>query len=351
MKRTIGAFIFPEIWQAWTQDEARRAFKTLRDFGINAIVTESEDYRDDLIGLAHHLNLQFIGGIACFSEHARNHQLLRARPELWPVLENGQFRPQMEWYIGVTPTFDDYRGERLDLIERVMREHELDGMCLDFIRWPMHWELELRPGAPEPVHSGFDPHSISVFLHDAGLELPSQCDTTVRQAAWILSQHRVAWIDFICRVITSFVAQARSRIRAHRGDSALLGMYLVPAMDERRAEFVGQRAGDLAPLVDYFAPMAYHAIVHQTAGWVTQVLDDVVRTAPGKTLPVLQVDSAEGTEMGADWGPSVSPEEWEHVASDTLNRHDLLGLVAFTGTSLFRDNRGERLRKCIALRA
>src|SRR5215213_1308922 len=104
MYRTIGAFIFPAVWESWSLNKASDMFKSLQDFGVNTIATESETYRDDLIELAHRLNMRFVGGIACFSEHGRNHQLLRDRPELWPVLESGERRSLMEWYIGVTPT-------------------------------------------------------------------------------------------------------------------------------------------------------------------------------------------------------------------------------------------------------
>ncbi|WP_337876708.1 hypothetical protein, partial [Elioraea sp.] len=97
------------------------------------IATESETYRDDLIELAHQLGMKFVGGISCFSEHGSSHQLLHERPELWPILETGERRPLMEWYIGVTPTFEDYRQARLDLIEHIMHDHDLDGLCLDFI--------------------------------------------------------------------------------------------------------------------------------------------------------------------------------------------------------------------------
>jgi hypothetical protein len=346
MTRTIGAFIFPMTWEGWGVDEATRMFRTLQDFGVNTIATESETYRDDLIDLAHRLNLRFVGGIACFSEHGRNHQPLRDRPELWPVLENGDRRPQMEWYIGVTPTVEDYRESRLDEIERIARDHELDGICLDFIRWPLHWELELRPGQPEPLQSSFDPHTVQRFLKYAALEMPPNLDTTAQQAGWILRDHRPHWTDFKCHIITEFVRAARQRLQAHR-PAAQLGAYLVPAPDDRRADLVGQRASDLAQVTDFLAPMVYHPVLHRTPEWVARSIDDLVRVAPGKVLPVLQVDSAEGEEMGSDWGPPVSIEEWRSVACQAASRHDTLGLVAFTGTALFQTGRGQVLKDCL----
>ena len=123
-----------------------------------------------------------------------------------------------------------------------------------------------------------------------------------RQADWILSHHREAWTNFKCQVITQFIAAARERIRVRKGEAFNLGVYLVSAPDEQRAELVGQRVSDLVLLVDFLAPMVYHAIVHQTPAWVAQTTSDVNQLAPGKALPVLQADSAEGAEAGADWG-------------------------------------------------
>ena len=168
MDRIVGAFIFPEVWQVWTDAQAETVFESLLGFGVNTICTESETYRDDLISLAHRLGLRWFGGIACFSDHARQHQILRERPEMWPIDESGARRPEMEWYIGLTPTFEDYGESRLALAEQLVRTHDLDGFFLDFIRWPIHWELELRPGKQAPHQSSFDAHTLARFQAQTG---------------------------------------------------------------------------------------------------------------------------------------------------------------------------------------
>jgi len=347
MVTTVGAFLFPMVWESWDRAEATRVFKSLLNFGVNTIVTESLTYRDDLIELAHALDMRFVGGISCFSEHGGNHQLLHDRPELWPILETGVTRPLMEWYIGVTPTFEDYSQSRLDEIERIMRDHELDGMCLDFVRWPLHWELELRPGAPEPLQSSFDAHTLGRFWEFVGREQPSELDTVRDVARYILAEYRQQWVDFKCKVITDFVAQARERVKAHRSE-AQIGAYLVAAPDDRRAELVGQRARDLVPVTDFLAPMVYHPVLHRKPDWVAAIIDEMVRLAPGQVQPVLQVDSAEGQEMGSDWGPPVPVHEWRQVACHVAGRKDIRGFVAFTGTDLFADDRGRILAECLA---
>jgi hypothetical protein len=346
MGRTVGAFIFPTVWEQWDTNKAARIIQQLQDFGVNTLATESETYRHDLIELAHRLGLKVVGGISCFSEHGRNHQQLYERPELWPVLEDGSRRPLMEWYIGVTPTFDDYNARRLDILEKIMREYELDGMILDFVRWPLHWELELRPGATRPAQSSFDPHTIAQFLEYANLEIPADVRSIAEQAQWILQGHRAVWTDFKCHVIAHFVGQARERVKHWRPETGL-GAYMVAMPDEERAYWVGQRVRDLSPVVDFFAPMVYHPVLHQTAQWGIQTIEEITALAPGRVLPVLQVDSAEGAAMGSDWGPPVPVEDWHTVACAAASRSDTLGLAAFTGTALFADGRGEVLARCL----
>ena len=148
-------------------------------------------------------------------------------------------------------------------------------------------------------------------------------------------------------MITDFVSQARERIKFHRSE-AQLGAYLVPAPDDRRAELVGHRAGELCRVTDFLAPMVYHPVLYQKPDWVIETIDEIVHLAPCQVQPVLQVDSAEGTEMGADWGPIVPVEEWRQIACYAAGRKDIPGFAAFTGTALFADNRGQILAACLA---
>ncbi len=348
MDRIIGAFIFPNVWQTWTGSEAERILRTLAEFGINTIFTESEFYRDDLIEITHRLGLRWVGGIACFSDHAHQHRLLQDRPELWPIDETGRRRPQMEWYIGITPTFEDYNTSRLELADQLVRNHPLDGFFLDFIRWPIHWELELRPGATRPLQSSFDPHTLARFQAETGIELPTELGDISNQARWILSHHFTAWTDFKCRVITNFVQQASIRLRKIRGQDFLLGLYVLPFSPELLEPLAGQRLQNLAPWVDMIAPMAYHAILYRPIQWIGEVIQNMTSLVADKILPVLQVDSTEGAEKGADWGPPIPVHEWKDALRLTLNSSGIRGLIAFTGTALFRDHRGESLQAILS---
>jgi hypothetical protein len=71
------------------------------------LFVEAEEYRDDLIDRAHVIGLRIVVGIGRF--HGPDSALAQ-RPGLWPVLETGERRPRMEWYVGFAPTHDDCIG-------------------------------------------------------------------------------------------------------------------------------------------------------------------------------------------------------------------------------------------------
>ena len=333
----VGAFVPSAEWQAWTPEQARRELDELQSFGINTFVTEAETYHDSLIEQVHRRGMRFAGGIGCFVDKG---DILQQRPELWPVLETGERRPKMEWYTGLTPTNANYRAERLATVERILRNHDLDAFCLDFIRWPLHWEQELRPDMPQPPDSSFDSSTIQQFLAYTGLSLPQAATTTAEEARWILSQHHAEWVDFKCQIITGFVEQARERC-----GSVALGAYIVPAPEAERERLVGQRLRELAPLLDFAAPMVYHAILHRPPEWTADISREVAQYVP--VLPVLQVRAADDIDIGADWGPPISPDEWRQVVELATRERDNQGLIAFTSPLLKHEGRGQILGECV----
>ena len=194
--------------------------------GVNAVATESDLYDPAAIDAVHQLGMRFFAGVACFSDHASGFQALAARPDLWPVLDTGEKRPQMEWYIGITPTDGDHRTSILRKIDEIASQHEIDGLFLDFVRWPLHWEIELRPGRAAPADSSFDAATLDAFAAASGIRPPSSCSSTAAVAAWIHRHVATEWVDFKCGVITDFVAEARDTLRRAKS-TAGLGAFLL----------------------------------------------------------------------------------------------------------------------------
>lgn len=340
----VGGFVFPEVWS----DLAlfRKLLAALREYGVNAILTESEKYDEAAIDAVHDFGLRFYAGIACFSDHATSFRKLGERPELWPILETGERRPQMEWYVGITPSDRRHQQEVLSSIQSVASTFAIDGLFLDFVRWPLHWELELRPDHPRPSDSSFDPGTLAMFEQGTGIRLPASMVSIPEQAAWIRERHLSEWMDFKCKVVRDFVGEARTILKAAR-QNAELGLFTVPEVDGRTEALTGQRLSDLAPLADLVAPMLYHNILLRPSSWIGEALPAIVRVAGRKTLPVLQVDSNRDPGLAADWGPPMSIEDWKATLAEVEGRTDLAGLVVFPGTGLVGNGRGELLRAVV----
>jgi hypothetical protein len=337
--RIVGAFVFPEFWES--SSRLRSNLHALRDVGVNSIMTESDRYDFSAIEGTRNNGLRFYAGVACFSDHSANFRLIKERPELWPILENGERRPQMEWYVGMTPIDSRRQEEVLATIGSIARAYPIDGLFLDFVRWPLHWEIELRPGRHKPLDSSFDPATLVKFEEACGA-LPGGLNSIPSKAAWVRENRLREWIDFKCQTITNFVAKARRVLKDARPD-AELGVYVVPDMDGLTEPLTGQRIRDLTPLADWIAPMLYHNILLQPSAWVGSALKEVSQIAGMKTLAVVQADSNRDPNDAADWGPPMSAENFSACLSQVGTESDIGGTIVFPGRALIQ-GRGAALR-------
>lgn len=326
----IGAYLGTHIWQNWCPEQAEAEFTRYKHYGINAIFSEADDYRRDIIQIAHDNGLRFMGGLSCFND---NNAVTR-NPELHPVCHDGRRRPRMNWYIGITPTVQPYAQSRLDVLRSMTTEYELDGIWLDFIRWPLHWEQELRVDTPAPLESSFDEHTLRRFANYADIDIPA--GTTMEQADWILRTHRDKWIDFKCWIITDFVAQARMIVNDHL-DGRPLGLDIVPARSKQREHLLAQRLSELSAHADCFSPMLYHHVLRFSPDWLAETIDEMAAETDKPLLPFVQVDSF------SENGIRFSMGEWEKILREVLSHSRTEGLIAFTGDMLHANGRGREL--------
>jgi hypothetical protein len=338
----VGAFQFADAVNAISDADLRG----LRSWGVDTLVTEGDTYEAEAIRRVRASGMRFIAGLSAFSDHVDGNALLKIRPELHPIDETGRPRRQMEWYVGITPTIADYRESRARAAEAIVRDHEVDGLMLDFVRWPLHWELELRPDSPPPAASSFDPVTLADFVRWRGEPLPAGLDGA-SAAAWILRDARDDWTSYRCAVITAFVEDVVRRVRVIRRD-VMVGAFVVPLPPAGLAEAVGQDVTALGQVLDLIAPMTYHAIVHRDAAWVGDTTEAIAASADCRVVPVVQVDSADGPAFDADWGPPVTPEEWREVASTAWAAAG--SLIAFPAGALAREGRGDSLAGVVGRR-
>jgi len=284
----------------------------LRSVGCTAIFGGYED--PDFVAAAHAVGMPLYAEFGCFV----GRQWWEQMPESRPITADGTPLEPEGWYCGVNPAIPDVRRERLAALEKLLGEHELDGVWLDFIRWPCHWEV------PEPTlpSTSFDPFTLAAFCRDTGINIPVADPAAA--ARLLLSTYEAEWTAWRCAQITSWVADARavlSRVRPH----ALLGLFGVPwRLTDRGGailSIIGQDYRALGEHVDVFSPMVYHRMCGYPVAWIGYVAAEV-RALSGKPVwPIIQSVDEPSALSAAEYGQAL----------DIVLRHPAAdGVLVFT---------------------
>ncbi|MFF1907218.1 hypothetical protein [Kitasatospora sp. NPDC058218] len=327
-----AAYVFDRTLAAADPDGRARLLDGLAITGLTTLVTKAYAVTPALAAACRAAGLRLLGSLACLSDHAEPAE--RRRPDLRPVSGDGRPWQRLEWYDGLVPT-DPVHGERLaERCAALAGRGLLDGLVLDFLRWPLHWELELRPGA-RPRDASYDPTTLADFTRRTGITVPA--DPVAARAA-LTGRHREHWLRYRREVITGLARDLLTAARRAR-PGLLTGLFLVPEEDgARRARLVGQCAAKLAPLVDALLPMSYHAILHRPPAWVGAVAGAVRAQAAGSpgtaVVPVVQTTSSPALARGADWGPPVTTAGFRAALGHALDASGGRDLCLFPGEGL-----------------
>ena len=321
----IGVFCFESTWAGWTDGQLAAELADLRALGVTAVVTETNQPPIRLMREAEGVGLETHVSVPCFSAHA--YPELIEGLDVHPVQEDGSRRHQMEWYTGLIPTHEDYNRGLLERIG-VIAEARPAGVVMDFIRWPLHWELELRASMPEPEESSFDVRSIEAFgrwLDERGMPADGSLDS-----ALLMGPLRDEWTDFKCDVITNFACEAAASVRA--ADLAIsVGAFIVPARHEDRRRLVGQDVGSLSECLDILYPMTYHAMLQEPPGLVGRISGDVGERSSAPVIPVVQVTADHEVADPWDWGAELPASELGLIIDEALGMSPGVVLFALEG--------------------
>jgi hypothetical protein len=307
-----GVFGSPEaLWKSG---------KTLRDCGIDAVFVSHGALTDALLERCHQ------EGASVFVEFGvfQGKKVAEEHSELWPIGADGKRLEPDEWYLGLCPNQEDYRRQKLEELRRVAHEHAIDGLWLDFIRFPGHWEV----ARPRIEQSCFCDASLRQFAAAAHVTVPP--GTTAERATWILTHKRAEWTRWKCRRIADFVHEARRALKAERPD-ALLGMFAVPwSPDEHDGAITAIVAQDMPLLardIDVFSPMAYHRMCNRPVSWVGEHTRFLTGATRKPVWPIVQATDAPP-------GQTVSPGEFEEALRQGLSGE---GVLVFTFTAVLEN--------------
>jgi hypothetical protein len=314
-----GIFGSPE--QLW------KTGASLEEYHINAVFVSHGELSAELIRRCHREGAKVYAEFGVFAGAATAEKY----PELWPINERGERHARDEWYLGLCPTVEWFRKERLRLIGECARAYEIDGLWLDFIRYPGHWEVR----APRLEQGCFCEACLEAFGRQSGVRLPA--GSTAQRAEVILREHLDAWTRFKCESIRDFCAEARRALKAER-PSALLGAFVVPWMesdhDNAIERIIGQDFELLAPQLDVLSPMSYHAMCGRPVEWVGGVNQYLVAKTGREVWPIVQA-----TEREARYGDApVDAEAFRQALTQGLSG-GATGVLMFRLVDCTEDNR------------
>ncbi len=256
--------------------------QTLADWGVTAIFGGYED--PILVAALHERGIKVFAEVSLFV----GLRYWARYPHSHPITGTGEPMAAEGWYCGVNPITPEIHQHSLAKIRRLVQRYNVDGVWLDFCRWPCRWE---RP-KPKLIQTSFDPITLAAFQRDQGISIPPALETIPEQARWILEHHYEDWTAWKCGQITAFVKQVRTIID-QAPQKVLLGLFSVPwrlsDFEGAIRHIIGQDYQALAPLVDVISPMVYHNLCGRDIPWIAEITAWVAKETRRPVWPIVQV--------------------------------------------------------------
>ena len=284
----------------------------LVSWGANAVFGAYDD--PAFADAVHDAGLKLYAEFRCFS----GADWWEREPEARPITADGDVLAPEEGYHGVNPSHPVVRQDRLEALDHLLRSYPVDGVWLDFIRWPCHWEVP----QPRLEQTSFDGDTVRRFARDQGLAL--EIGEPRENAALVREHHAEEWRAWRIEQVISWTALARQVVDAVRPD-AELAAFTVPwqpgEYDDAIYEIVAQDHAALARYIDLYSPMVYHAMCGRPVAWI----DDVVRELAARTgrpvWPIIQ---------SVDHPRPLPADEYGDALATALDCPQSAGALVFT---------------------
>ena len=287
------------------------AVDTLQRWGITVVFGGYQDPR--FVEAVHQAGLKICAEFGCFV----GREWWDRVPSSRPVTDAGAPLAEQGTYCGVNPSTPEVREAQWAALERLLLDHDIDGVWLDYIRWPCHWEVH----NPLLHHTSFDSGTLARFSHDLGLGLPA---ASAQAAHVVLDQYPAEWTAWRCQQVTSWVARAREILQGTRPE-AIMGLFGVPwrlaDLDGAIRRIVGQDYRALGHYVDVLSPMVYHRMCGQDPSWIGQVVAEIRALSGQPVWPIIQ---------SVDMPAVLSAPEYDRALEIALCNPASDGVLVFT---------------------
>ncbi len=270
-----------KIYAIYNPPANRKAHKVLKRMGINTVFIKT-DYKAAVFFKKRRYKV-YISFPVFFNRH-----MLKVYPGLHAIDKNGHPLPKISWYRGINPGVRWYRNLQLRKLRYIIKGYKIDGIALDFIRYPVHWE----PKNKLLADSSFDVHTLKQFQKYINKTIPFPLKKTRLVCRWIYSNHRKDWTKFKCKIISGFISQVKKIIKANNR-KIKLGVFMIPWNNDDYLGAIKTIAAQDIDLIrkpaDFISPMLYHKMLGNNIQWFEKTLRYFVRKNHSKNiLPILQ---------------------------------------------------------------
>ncbi len=316
MDKTVGFY-----WEA-KPESTQHELVLLNQMGTRVVIVPHQAVTLSLLQSVRTFNMQVYVDFSLFV----GEQWWHTFPDSIPVDSDGKLFQVDGWYAPVCPNHAAMRRHHLENISMLMERFGglIDGVWLDFIRYPVRWEVE----HPTLRQTCFCHHCLRLFL---GQEDRNYTPEETRKYARTITSERLAeWIEWKCRRITEFVKDVRGIVSQNQ-PRVRLGIFALPwrLTDHGGAirAIAGQDIELLAPYLDVISPMTYNKLCYRPIAWIEQIVQDFSRRTRSPILPVVQSLDV----------PSPLSEEELDAAMDIALHAPSQGVVVFTLEPLVSD--------------
>jgi hypothetical protein len=341
--RINAAYLRPTTLRRWSDSEFASWIDTIAACGVDTVIAKAPAIRPAHVASCRRAGVSLVGALTCFSDHDAD---AAAPPALRPVDERGEPWRPMEWYAGIIPTDEAYNDALAARCRDALDIEGLDGLVFDFLRWPGHWELELRP--PGRVRrSSFDVTTLRRFQDWLGPGGSIDPEDPVASARVIADDLAGDWERFRVEVIDHVAARLAALVHA---SGRWAGLFVIPAPDTVRRSVFGQATASLGAFLDVLLPMTFNGILGQPPTWPATIAADVGATTDRPVVPMIQLSADPVYAHGSDWGPELSPADVTAAVRATVGS-PVAGVCFFPGEALADPRLTRIAAMCRATRA
>ena len=280
-KKIKAVYGFSKYLPRFKDKTDQEILKLLNEWKVNAIFGGYEDAK--FVEQLHQAGIKIFVEVSFFV----GEKWWQEYPASRPVTSDGKPIEKEEWYAAVNPTNQNVFQAILKKFETIISTKRVDGIWLDFFRWPCHWE------SPNPnfYQTSFDDHTVNLFLKRKQIVLPDNIQNSSERNQLILQNKLDRWTEFRCDIIVELAAKVNKLVKSIKSD-ILIGLFHIPWTNNdfngALRKIVGQDLARLSPYIDVFSPMVYHAMCGKSPQWISEITTYTYDKTNKPILPIIQ---------------------------------------------------------------